>query len=258
MGESYHGLALLHGRALGSRFLGKVDGRSKAGFVGAGLLLNLAAGSAPISLLLCAGSVAVLLASGLGPRQLARRLVVPWYFAALALATQAILGDGTAIATAGPLVVHREGVEQGALIAARILGGTSLVLTLALTTSVTDLLATAAWLRVPHSLTEIATLMYRYVFLFWDEAGRIRDAQAVRLGYSTWRKSMGSFGTLFGLLLLRSYERGHSVHEAMVLRGYSGRFPVTEFRRFGAADWVQAAILGCALIAVWAAGRAAL
>ena len=50
----------------------------------------------------------------------------------------------------------------------------------------------------------------------------IRDAQKMRLGYSSLARSLRSFGELMGSAVIRAYDRSIAVYEAMMLRGYNG------------------------------------
>ena len=48
------------------------------------------------------------------------------------------------------------------------------------------------------------------------------SSQRSRLGYVTWFKTIKSFGSLGGMLIIRSIARAESAHIAMVSRGYDG------------------------------------
>lgn len=241
---------------VGVTLLADMDSRTKVLGVAAGLLINLASPSAVTPLLLASGAFGALMAQGIHPALVMRRLLVPWYIAAVALATQLFWVGHTPLLALGPLVAHQEGLAQGILVASRVVGGTALVLTLSLTTPLAELLATARWLRFPPVLVEMAGLVYRYLFLFSEEAGRIQEAQVVRLGHSGWRRRMRSLGTLLGLVLLRSYDRAATVYEAMAVRGYRGTMPWAQRRKLTARDGKQVLLLAAALALTWLGGYA--
>ena len=73
-----------------------------------------------------------------------------------------------------------EGVAAGAELGLVVLAGVMLMLILGLTTPLPALLSALRWYRVPALLVEIGMLMYRYLFLFVEEAGRMRQAQRLR------------------------------------------------------------------------------
>lgn len=202
--------------------LGGFGPRAKLIALGAVLVVNLVAPSPLTPFAVFLGSLALLLRAGVPRRTILARLMVPWYFAAVAFLTQLFLAGQTPLFAIGPAVAHVEGLARGLSIAGKVVGGTAAVLVVSMTTPMTGLLATAAWLRLPPILVEIAALTYRYIFLLAEEAERIREAQKTRLGHSGWRNSMRSYGILGGMVMVNSYDRAERLYQAMLLRGYNG------------------------------------
>jgi cobalt/nickel transport system permease protein len=91
-------------------------------------------------------------------------------------------------------------------------------------------------LYVPGLLAQLALLSYRYLFVLAEELGRMRIALRVR-GYRN-RMNVHSYrtiGVVTGALLVRGWERGERVGQAMRCRGFDGRFrSLSEFRTTGA------------------------
>jgi len=75
---------------------------------------------------------------------------------------------------------------------------------------------------VPNTLIDLLALMYRYIFLFLDEVDTMWTAQRTRLGHTSWKKTIKSFGILGGMLVIRSFARAEQTYEAMHARGYEG------------------------------------
>ncbi len=87
-----------------------------------------------------------------------------------------------------------------------------------------QLLATLRLLRVPDVLLAILALMYRFLFVLWDELDRMRTARKARLFrkvslWSQWKQA----AHMIGRLLIRSLDRADRVHHAMLARGWDGR-----------------------------------
>ncbi len=119
-------------------------------------------------------------------------------------------------------------------------------LTLAATTSPRDLLIGLQRLRVPGTITTIATLMLRYLEVLVGEARRMRIARISR-GHNPrllWQAGATARGV--GSLFLRSYERGERVHMAMLARGWNGAMPVLQERPTARREW----LVGFAPVAV--------
>ena len=97
-------------------------------------------------------------------------------------------------------------------------------------------------------MVELALIMYRYIFLMFEEATRIRSAQKSRLGYVSFKNSLRSISTLGGMLILRSYDRAERSFAAMRCRGYRGVMTAVVPTRLKGHDWgvllVAIAILG--------------
>lgn len=87
-----------------------------------------------------------------------------------------------------------------------------------------QLLTTLRRLRVPDVLLAILTLMYRFLFVLWDELDRMRTARKARtirkLGLRMeWKLA----AQMLGRLLIRSLDRADRVHGAMLARGWQGQ-----------------------------------
>lgn len=85
-------------------------------------------------------------------------------------------------------------------------------------------------LRLPPPLIAIVSLMYRYLFVLFDEALRLLRARAARSAVHEGVRSGGSLlwrgqvaGRMAGSLMLRSFERSERIYNAMLARGYQGQ-----------------------------------
>jgi cobalt/nickel transport system permease protein len=187
------------------------------------------------------------------PTTLAGRMVGPLALAAVVFAARTLMTGMTPIARIDigfvQLTATREGLYGGALIACRVLGAWGIVMVLCHDASMRELAAALRWAKMPHTWIEIAVLMYRYLFIFFEQAVCIMSAQRVRLGYSTMRRSFQSMGTLAGTVILHSFDQAERSHEAMTARGYRGFVPLPSLP---ALLWRQWAIAGAgvALITV--------
>ena len=115
-------------------------------------------------------------------------------------------------------------------------------------------LAAAHRLYVPGVLIQIAQLAYRYAFLFFDEARRLRIALRVR-GFRarTSTHTYRTTGHTVGTLLVRGGDRAERVADAMRCRGFDGRFHTLTAFRTTPADVVSFLLVACGAVAlvVW-------
>ncbi len=146
------------------------------------------------------------------------------------------------------IAAHKDGLMDGLQIAVRILGAVSVVAVLGFSTPFTEFMAGLSWLRVPKGFIEILMFAYRYIFVLFEEAMVIYNAQKNRLGYSTPRRGLSSFGTLAGSLTLKAFERSQNTTIAMLQRGYDGNMPMLKHKPFRPVE------VACSVLVVIIAG----
>jgi cobalt/nickel transport system permease protein len=125
------------------------------------------------------------------------------------------------------------GVERFFSIAVKSWISVQAAVLLAATTPFTDLLSALRQLGVPRLLVSVTGLMWRYLFVMFDEVQRMLRARSSRSaapagvtgtgGSLLWRAHVT--GGMAGSLFLRSLERSDRVYAAMLSRGYSGEPP---------------------------------
>ncbi|MEX1279168.1 MAG: cobalt ECF transporter T component CbiQ [Acidimicrobiia bacterium] len=183
--------------------------------------------------------IGVAVSARIPPLFMASRMVVEIPFILFALFLP-FVGVGPRVPV-GPLELSIEGIWGAWSILARATLGTATAVLLIATTPVTDVLAGMSRLRVPAALVAIAGFMIRYLEVVFDEAGRMRTAMVARGWHPKARRSLRAAGSMAGALLVRAYERGERVHQAMVARGYDGVMPTLFPPSARAGDWLVGA-----------------
>lgn len=120
------------------------------------------------------------------------------------------------------------GLNQAMLLLGRSAGAASCLFFLALTTPLDDITCQLERWRVPYLIIEMMTLIYRFIFVFWEQAITIHIAQAARLGHVDLKTSLRSLGYLVSSLFINAIDRSHSLYNALVARGYSDSLRVLE------------------------------
>jgi cobalt/nickel transport system permease protein len=110
------------------------------------------------------------------------------------------------------------------------------VLLVVATTPMPALMAGLEGLGAPRLLVLVAQFLYRYLFVVFEEAHRMRLAAALRGGLRGRLGFAGAAG-MVGVLFGRSYARAEGVERAMLARGFDGRMPVLVHPALTAADW---------------------
>ncbi len=124
----------------------------------------------------------------------------------------------------GPVYIgiSAESLRQAVQLLFKALGAVSCLYFLALTTPMTEIINTLRKLKVPVLFLELMILIYRFIFLLLDTAGKIHLSQSSRWGYASIKTSYRSMAVLIANLFSRAYWRSQSSYQALLSRGYSG------------------------------------
>ncbi|HUS75798.1 MAG TPA: cobalt ECF transporter T component CbiQ [Methanothrix sp.] len=202
---------------------------------GLGAILLCVSSTTPIAPLFVAitMSLATLILAKIPGRIYFRLLLVPLSFALLSAAVVAFMhGAGQTLFSVQlfglNLGIREEGANLAALLIARTFGGMCSLFFIALTTPMIEIFATLKSLRIPQSVIELSMMIYRYIFVFLDQAAMIHSAQVMRLGDAGTKNSLTSFAMLSSVLFLRSWEQGERLIVAMDSRCYDGKLDFME------------------------------
>ncbi|MDO5711993.1 MAG: cobalt ECF transporter T component CbiQ [Micrococcales bacterium] len=185
------------------------------GLVGLALLLPAWPGTVVVGL----AAVVLLLGPARVPAGLlARCLAGPLAFIAIGAASVlvSVTWEGRPVARVTP-----QGVAAAGSLFGHGVAGTLSMLVLATTTPMVDLFSAMRRARIPDACIEVASLIYRLLFVLLDSTRTIAEAQHARLGYVTRRAAMRSSAALTGAVLLRSWERARRLEEGLSGRGYT-------------------------------------
>ncbi len=144
------------------------------------------------------------------------------------LETRPVLTLGEYVVTAGQLsflsILLRFALTVGA------------TLCLLAVTGFYPLLQAAERLGAPKVLVVQLMFFFRYIFVLFEETGRMLRARSLRaFGVGL---GLASFGPLTGRLLLRTLDRAERIHRAMSARGFTGEIRLCRPLRFRFADGV--------------------
>jgi cobalt/nickel transport system permease protein len=223
-----------------------MDARTKI-VVAVALILSVITSSRPFMpaavLVTC---LATMLALRIPIRLVLLRLAAPLWLVLVLVVLQTFLTEGTAIFSltlAGHEVrASSEGLARGLLLGSRVLGSVSVVLLLGSVTPAYDIFHALRWFGLPEGWVEIALLVYRYTFTLLEQTSDVADAQSLRLGYSSLRRSISSVGVLAGTVITRSIDQAMRTYEAMTLRGYQGNFPFAPLPKMRRSDLLTVVI----------------
>ncbi len=137
----------------------------------------------------------------------------------------------------GPLQASDSGLILAGLITLKCNAILLVFIALVATSPVPDLGYALQALGVPPKLCWLLLFTYRYVFVIGSEYQRMHRAARMR-GFVP-KNSMHTYRTyanLFAMTLVRSWDRSERVYQAMLLRGFNGRFHSLRIFKLRTAD----------------------
>jgi cobalt/nickel transport system permease protein len=150
----------------------------------------------------------------------------------------------------GPAVVTKEGLLLSARITLKSNAILLALIALMATQSVGTLGHALNRLKAPGKLVYLLLITYRYVFVLEQEYLRLVRAARVRCFTPQTRiHTYRTYAYLIGMLFVRAAARAERVHQAMICRGFSGRFHSLKEFSFTGVDFAWAAIIGIVLLA---------
>jgi cobalt/nickel transport system permease protein len=229
-------MKLFSDQANPDHFLCRTDARVKIISTLALLVMVLSYKGVFFPLLLCAAGVGSCASMGVRLKALLLRFSEPLFIIFIILLLKVFFsGDNPLFSFAlfrFTVTAHADGLMEGVLIGCRIIGAVTVVATLGFSTPFNQFMAGLSWMKAPKGFVEVSLFAYRYIFMLFDDATVIYNAQKNRLGYSTVGRGLRSFGILAGSLVLKAFENSQSTAIAMTQRGYDGNMPTLDYLPF--------------------------
>ncbi|MDY7015476.1 MAG: cobalt ECF transporter T component CbiQ [Cyanobacteriota bacterium] len=129
------------------------------------------------------------------------------------------------------LYLSQHGIELAQTIFARAIALTSCMYFILLTVPFVEMVRVLRRFGCPSLLTELLSLMYRFIFVLTETAAELLNAQHARLGYCNWRSGIRSLSLVVGQLLWRTLENYRQISLGLNSRGFNGELRVWHARR---------------------------
>jgi cobalt/nickel transport system permease protein len=202
-------------------------------------------------LLLCLVMAATLpLLARLELRRVLRRLLLVNGLILFLWAVLPLTTGGSPVLNIGPAAVTKEGLLLSARITLKSNAILLALIALMATQSVGTLGHALNRLKVPGKLVHLLLITYRYVFVLEQEYLRLVRAARVRCFTPQTRiHTYRTYAYLIGMLFVRAAVRAERVHQAMICRGFSGRFHSLKEFSFTGVDFAWVAIIAIVLLA---------
>ncbi len=181
----------------------------------------------------------LLFVARLEPLQVGKRLLAANTFTLFLWLTLPLTYGGEELMRLGPFSLSVEGIRLATLISLKtnciVLG----LITLLGTSRIASLGHALEGLHVSRRLCFLLLFSYRYIFVIHQEYQKLTRAAGMRCFVpATTLHTYRTYGYLFGMTLVRSWNRAIRVHQAMLLRGFNGRLIPLEQQAIGKNDIV--------------------
>jgi len=155
-------------------------------------------------------------------------LLIPATFAGLSVIVILFLSGGgqpiLSFSIAGVLLTATTGSANLALLVlVRTFGGMCSLFFISLTTPMVEIFSVMHTLRVPPVLIDLSMLIYHFIFVFIGQAIAIHNAQTIRHGYTSFKRSLNSTAMLGAMLFIRAWKEAEDLIIAMDSRCYDGK-----------------------------------
>ena len=235
--------------AYGSSVMHRIDPRFRVVF--ATIFSFVAALSIRFPALIAALILSVLLVSmaRLNLLKVIKKLMVVWGFILLLWLALPLTVKGEPLFSVGPLIFTKPGIILSLQITLKsniiLLAYIAMVTTMNLVTLGHSLKR----LRVPDKIIHLFLLTYRYIFVIEQEYYRLVRAIKIR-GFrpGTNRHTYRTYAYIVGMLFVRASERANRVHQAMICRGFKGRFYSLSKFSVMRQDWLWTSFMSLAMI----------
>lgn len=168
-------------------------------------------------------SVALILMARLPLTLVGKRLLAANSFILFLWLTLPLTYGGEALFQLGPLNFTRDGVVLSALITLKTNTIVLAIIALLATSTIASLGHALEGLGLPGRLCFLLLFSYRYIFVIYQEYLRLTRAAKMRCFQpSTNIHTYKTVAYLFGMTLVKSYNRGARIHQAMLLRCFNG------------------------------------
>lgn len=223
--------------AQGSSFLHRLDPRIK--IIGAICYISTIALVNSFTALICAFfiSLVMLVSARLPALAVSKRMLLVNGFTLFLWITLPLTYEGNHIYHYGVLTLSQDGIILAARISLKTNTIILSIIALLTTSTIAHLGSALDRMGFPKKICFLLLYSYRYIFVIHQEYLRLLRAAKMRsFSPKTNLHTYKTYAYLFGMTLVKSYNRAQRVHQAMLLRGFNGRLVSLYNYNIGKAD----------------------
>lgn len=120
--------------------------------------------------------------------------------------------------------IMEDSIDEAFLLSSRVFASVSSTFFLGLTTPLNHIVRVLKRLHIPSLIIELTVLIYRFIFVFLEEAKEIYNGQEMKFGYTNMKNSLHSVGLLIRSLFTRLLLRNRDMLVVLECKLYDGEF----------------------------------
>jgi len=184
-------------------------------------------------------------------KEVLRRMVIVNALILLLWLVLPLTFKGEVLTRIGSFAIYRPGVVLAAQITLKSNAILLAFIALIATMSLTTLGHALHRLAVPEKIVHLLLMTYRYIFVIEQEYLRLIRAAKIR-GFrpGTNANTYRTYSYVIGMLFVRAAARAERVHQAMLCRGFNGKFYSLQEFQTTAASWIFSIIMMLLIIAL--------
>ena len=193
-------------------------------------------------------SIMVVIAE-LNRKKLLNRLIVVNAFVLMLWLVIPFSYPGGEFFSIGPLSASKEGFLYALSITMKTNAIVLATIAILGTSEVFSLAHAFVHLKAPGKLVHLFFFFYRYISVLHEEYTRLKRAMIIRsFRPGTNLHTYKSYAYLVGMLIVSSYERAQRIYNAMLCRGFRGKFPVIDHFSLRKSDILFGLFMGVATL----------
>jgi cobalt/nickel transport system permease protein len=184
-------------------------------------------------------------------KEVLRRMVIVNALILLLWLVLPLTFKGEVLTRIGSFAIYRPGVVLAAQITLKSNAILLAFIALIATMSLATLGHALHRLAVPEKIVHLLLMTYRYIFVIEQEYLRLIRAAKIR-GFrpGTNANTYRTYSYVIGMLFVRAAARAERVHQAMLCRGFNGKFYSLQEFQTTAASWIFSIIMMLLIIAL--------
>ncbi len=178
--------------------------------------------------------------TNLNKSQLLKRVLIANGMSLLLWLILPFSAKGEVMATWGPFSIKTPGVMLACQLTIKLNTLILALISLVATSGITVIGHALYTLKVPEKLVYLLLITYRYLSVLEQEYQRLARAAKIRcFKPKTNTHTYRIYGYFVGMMLIRAALRGNHVHQAMLCRGFKGKFYCLCDFKATARDWLS-------------------